>query len=505
MYKIITIISGLMGAVLPIIISIYVGTIKIIQAKHKITIWILCFLMAVSAIITIIGRIKNEATLNELYKLQKEFQEIGEYNSQLLQRQILYNCEGLEIPYINNLGNDPIYKHHFNIGIQHYNNYKYAEGIDEFNKCLNVKTISLENKVTVNTFLGNCFSNINNTDKAEKYYKEAIIIAKNIKDQKTSKEEVANATVEIGNVYYINGDYKEALNYYNEGFEFFRNAKNMDKVAKILNNISNILDIQGKYKEAIDNYEEILSIFVSTGNQIGIARTYNGISGTYKEMGDYSKAMENCIKAIEILDKTESKHDLALAYGNKANILRCQEKYDEALNIAEETLFLFVLTNDKLNIANSYNTRGTIYYIKKEYNKALEEFQKSFELLQETNNIKSIENVIGNMGNVYKDIGKYDEALNKYQEALDIAEEINHVKGIFLANQNIGHLYYIQKEYEKALKYYLEVEKINDEYHFLNEHEKEKFSLRIGIIKKKISNNHTELNITYGKEETREQ
>ena len=81
----------------------------------------------------------------------------------------------------------------------------------------------MENKVTVNTFLGNCFYNVNNADKAEKYYKEAIINAKSIKDQKTSKEEVANATVEIGNVYYINGDYIEALKYYNEGLEFFRN------------------------------------------------------------------------------------------------------------------------------------------------------------------------------------------------------------------------------------------------------------------------------------------
>ena len=117
----------------------------------------------------------------------------------------------------------------------------------------------------------------------------------------------------------------------------------------------------------------------------------------------------------------------------------------------------------------------------------------------------SVENVIGNIGNVYKDIGKYDEALNKYQKALDIAEEINHIRGIFLANQNIGHLYYIQKEYKEALKYYLEAEKMNNEYHFLNEYEKEKFGLRIGIIKKEISNNQTESNIHYGKEETREQ
>jgi len=497
MNKIITSISYFLIIVLPIIISAMLSKIKIFQFTHNkvVAIWILCFVLVITAIIILIDRNKYEEKL-------EEFQEIAEYNSQLLQKAVLHDFEGLEIPYINSLGNDPIYKHHLNLGIKHYNNYKYAEGIDEFNKCLNVKTISLENKVTVNTFLGNCFSNVNNADKAEKYYKEAIIISKNIKDQKTSKEEVANATVEIGNVYYMNGDYVEALNYYNNGLDFFRNVKNNDKVAKILNNICNILDIQGKYEEALDNYEEILSIFILRGDQIGIARTYNGISIIHKEIGDYSKAMENCIKAIEILSKTESKHDLALVYGNQANIFRCQEKYGEALDIAEKSLFLFILTNDKLNIANSYNTIGTIYYIKKEYNKALEEFQKSFKLLQETNNIKSIENVIGNMGNVYKDIGKYDESLNKYQEALDIAEEINHVKGIFLGNQNIGDLFYIQKEFEEALKYYLEAEKINDEYHFLNEHEKEKFNLRIGIIKKKISNNYIEPTIHYGEEET---
>ncbi|MCJ7450113.1 MAG: tetratricopeptide repeat protein, partial [Bacteroidales bacterium] len=219
MNKIITFISALMLPVLTLIISIYVGKIKIIQSRQKNIIISLCVLMLIFEVITIVGRIKNEEKLdviieknNELSKQQKEVQEREEYISQLLERQNLYICEGLEIPYIDSLGKDPTYKYHFNLGIRHYNNYKYAEGIDEFNKCLNVKTISLENKVTVNTFLGNCFSNVNNADKAEKYYKEALIIAKNIKDQKTSKEEVANATVEIGNVYYMNGDYVEALN-----------------------------------------------------------------------------------------------------------------------------------------------------------------------------------------------------------------------------------------------------------------------------------------------------
>ena len=81
MYKIITFISTLMLPVLTLIISIYVGKIKIIQSRQKVIIISLCVLTLIFAVITIVER-------NKKYEKQgdqiKELQETEEFNSQLL-------------------------------------------------------------------------------------------------------------------------------------------------------------------------------------------------------------------------------------------------------------------------------------------------------------------------------------------------------------------------------------------------------------------------------------
>lgn len=170
--------------------------------------------------------------------------------------------------------------------------------------------------------------------------------------------------------------------------------------------------------------------------------------------------------------------------------------------MADKSLYLYISIGDKLNIGNSYNLIGTIYYFKREYKKSLVNLNRAYELLQTNENKKTREDVLGNIGNIYKDTGEYDKALENYLRSLEIAKELSHIKGIFLANQNIGELYYIQEKYENALEYYLKAQEINEEYNLLSEHDREKFGLRINVIKKKLRYyEDSDINITYGEEE----
>ena len=239
----------------------------------------------------------------------------------------------------------------------------------------------------------------------------------------TEHEDTATSYNNIGSVYWNQGNYPKALDYYFKALEIREKVLGTDHpdTATTYNNIGAVYDAQGDYPKALEYYYKALEV---REKKLGTdhpdtATTYNNIGGVYYAQGDYPKALEYYYKALEIYEK--------------------------------------VLGTEHPNTATSYNNIGGVYDAQGDYPKALKYYKKALEIDEKVfgTDHPSTATEYNNIGGVYDNQGDYPKALEYYFKALKIYEKVLGTEHPSTARDynNIGSLYYTTKEYDKALKY----------------------------------------------------
>jgi tetratricopeptide (TPR) repeat protein len=96
----------------------------------------------------------------------------------------------------------------------------------------------------------------------------------------------------MGIVYSTEGDYTQALEYYQQSLQLSESFGDKVAVARDLNNIGGIHDDQGNLTLALDYYLRSLKLKEEAGNKPGIAYTLNNIAGVYGTQGSYAQALD---------------------------------------------------------------------------------------------------------------------------------------------------------------------------------------------------------------------
>ncbi|MDI6736176.1 MAG: tetratricopeptide repeat protein, partial [bacterium] len=113
------------------------------------------------------------------------------------------------------------------------------------------------------------------------------------------------------------------------------NTTREKRKATALNNLANIYNTQGNYQEALKWYEKSIKIFEKIGNQAGLATTYNNIGEIHRAQGNYQEALKWYEKSNE---KIGDQAGLATTYNNIASIHYAQGNYQEALKWYEKSI-----------------------------------------------------------------------------------------------------------------------------------------------------------------------
>ena len=221
---------------------------------------------------------------------------------------------------------------------------------------------------------------------------------------------------------------------------------------------------QGEYKEALAYYEKALAIFKKTlpPNHLNLAACYNQIGLVYENMGEYSKALSSHEKALEIRQQSlpPNHPDFAASYNNIGVVYYNMRDYSKALSSHEKALEIRQqsLPPNHPDLASTYNNIGAVYYNMNEYSKALLYYEKDLNISQKSlpPNHPDLAASYNNIGNVYDNIGESSKALSSYEKALEICQQSlpsNH-PNLGASYNNIGTLYEKTGEYSKARSFY---------------------------------------------------
>ena len=277
---------------------------------------------------------------------------------------------------------------------------------------------------------------------AEDSLTKAVVIYKSL----NLNEEAGKAITNIGNIYYYQGQIKEAIEHCEKAMEYFEMFP--EKAAMTNVNMGVMFRTIGNYDLAIKKQLLALDYFKSVKDTSKQITSLNNIGSLYIHFLQYDKALNYFNESIE-LSHSEPEGKASAYAGKGASYLKLK-MYDDALPNLNLALNIYDSLGLKKEYANANYNFGSILFAKKQYDKALATIriaQSDFiELGLEREKVAAI-NIIGL---IYYEQGENDSATVYLQQALDLQQGIDDPIIYQSTLRSLAKLYELKGELLKA-------------------------------------------------------
>lgn len=277
---------------------------------------------------------------------------------------------------------------------------------------------------------------------------------------------IANANINVGNVYFHQDNYIEALIKHETALRIWQAINDKQGIAASNNYIASIYINQGRYVEALKNYEISLEINKELGDKKGIAESYNKIGLIYQFQGNYPEALKKHFAAYKIMEEINNKPGLALSYTFIANDYYSQGNFDDALKNYLVVLKIKEEIGDKQSIAVTRCNIGNIYGSQGNYSEALINYKAGLKTFEEAKSKQRIATTYNNIGAIYELQGNYSEALKNDFIALKIMEDIRSKSGIVSSLLHLGDVHTKLHKLKEARDYLIKAMNLSKEIGF---------------------------------------
>lgn len=314
-----------------------------------------------------------------------------------------------------------------------------------------------------------------NLDSSLCYYSKAIMLAsKNIDNNNISPEmshyyklQKASLLTSIGNAYWTNADYDNAILSFKESILLYETCKHMEGIAIVNMNIGNVLNEKGDYIAAIEYLLKSYKYFEEYGDDYWIANISNSIGNSYYYQKNLEVALEYYLEAYSLYEKMNFQigiagmsTNLGLIYEQNQQSVLAVEYYSKSLEISKEL-------DDEKGIADACIHLGNVYDIMGDHKKAFGYYSQSLQLSEKLNDLNNMVILYGNFASLNMDIAdslklngknglvkKYlDTALSWGLKSLNLSKEINAIALIYESAGILRNVYERMGDYKNALFY----------------------------------------------------
>ncbi|MBN1532927.1 MAG: tetratricopeptide repeat protein [Spirochaetes bacterium] len=303
------------------------------------------------------------------------------------------------------------------LGIIEDNKGKYKEAIDLYQRALRYDKDNPE-----------IYRNLSQAYRHNKDYDGAMESAEK---SLALQDKDANSRILLGNIYYEQGKYREAVAQYDEALRVAP-----EKPAVLYNKASALLKMGDEFA-AMEYFQK-----AGTFDRIGEVahKAYSRLGVLYTQRNIYDSAEEYLKKAVAIRPQNSLNHyNLGIVYLRQKRNKEAMDEFRLAEQMGEENAamlenlgeaYLSLKDYDRslemynrVSRIDSRNVRilskiGELYYEKGELDRAMQMFSRITEIDPLTENARV---AYMNMGNILDDAQRYDEAIMMYEKALTIS------------------------------------------------------------------------------------
>ena len=300
---------------------------------------------------------------------------------------------------------------------------------------------------------GRCYFSMSNFNEAMATFNKCLDLARAQKDQ-----ELAGTVLGwLGFTCRNRGEFGQALKYYEQCRDIYKQLENQGDYANMLNNISFIYKLQGKTKDAVRFCKMGLLIrrtLFQTGKvaEVSVGLSLSTMGQIYLDDGHFVWAEQCFREAFEIYGRIGRKRDLAATYNRFGQIELAQRNFSAAKQWFEKANEASADINMEAFVT-SLSLQGDLCVKLGKWDEAALFFEQALEHARTNNEYQYAENLLS-LAEVLFHLDQADRAMELLEQANNISLRWNYYDLLGRAQEIQGDMYHRAGEHQRAFVYY---------------------------------------------------
>ncbi|MBO3747555.1 tetratricopeptide repeat protein [Streptosporangiaceae bacterium NEAU-GS5] len=272
------------------------------------------------------------------------------------------------------------------------------------------------------------------------------------------------ATLDLGAVHALLGDYGLAAEHHKRALDLFRQAGDLPGEARAVANLGVAEERLGRYQAAAGHLRQALALFRSSGDEVGEARVLTSLATVEVGLGRDQAAAEHYTRALALFVKAGDQ-------GGEAQVLNFISLVEERLGRSEAAtehlqrgLELSRQVGDRLSEAAALDNLGTLHLRLGDPRQAAEHYAAALSIFREIGARDGEAWALNGLGEAAYATGQAADALAHHAQALALAEELavpdQHARahaGLARAHRALGQLPQAGEHHTQAAVLYAEL------------------------------------------------
>jgi len=290
---------------------------------------------------------------------------------------------------------------------------------------------------------------VTNSDKALQYAGLAFNISEN---QKNTQGKI-HSLLQLGNIYFLRSDYKEAMESALKSRELAINHEMEKETGNSLILIGRVYFELNSYDKSSEMFFESLKLFEKTHDNAGIAESLGYVGNLFYTQKQYEKALDYLNKALEISKQIGNLKLISKQLNNIAVVYLDLRNYDTALVYLNESLIIEEQLGNTLSQGIKIFNIGFAELKQGKFDKAINSFNHALALYSKLDNQLQIASCYLAFGQCYYEIDSIRKSVEFFSEALKTGMDNNYFMVIFRAANSLHGIYIEQNDTTAAYKY----------------------------------------------------
>ncbi len=262
----------------------------------------------------------------------------------------------------------------------------------------------------------------------------------------------------IGRIYWMQGEYRQALELYNTAKQLALDTQNKYMLGMIFLFTGIVYQDMGFYELAVDNMQSSLMIFEKMNYHTKLPYVLNYLGSVYFDFYEYDNAYHYINKALGIFDKTGDTWGRALSCRYLGRIYKAKFILDSAQQFFNESLILAKQLNDQSGELYSRRFLGEVFLDQGKYENASALFNENLQKTYIEKNRQEKVNNLYDLGLLHIKRKQYPSALRYLHQAAALADSLHLFYENMIINKHISQVYEQSGNY-KAAFYYINIYK----------------------------------------------
>ncbi|MBI1745666.1 MAG: CHAT domain-containing protein [Acidobacteria bacterium] len=217
--------------------------------------------------------------------------------------------------------------------------------------------------------------------------------------------------------FWANGQYEEALEWFNRAEASYREMGMELEAARVVRSKVTVLMYLGRYDEALALAEEARAAFERHGQLQLLAQLDTNVGNIYHRLDEYEKALEYYNRARAVFAECNDQAAMGVIETNRANALSMLNQVSTSAALYETARDLLIASGMPIEAAKAEYNLAYLLYIQRRYNESIRLFGKVKEFHLQNGSVVTAALCDMDLLEIYLELNLYDDVLSSCDTA----------------------------------------------------------------------------------------